>query len=212
VNEAYRSTNKVNFIQQMLNHNDRFNSLDYMEETLSYIALQGWYDIDSVEVFNLLSATDKWRNMRQAHLLSLHHCQKEPFFRPVSQQVHHLRETYVRGVCRCIKLSSLSYASVDFGIPNFGQLFHTQIEDNWGHDVTGLVLRCDRNVLIDSVFIKLQNGLLYYRQPFHCPTPVERLVLDWKVEYTDANQGIMRESHNIWVQYTDSDLDNTFQR
>jgi hypothetical protein len=27
----------------------------------------------------------------------------------------------------------------------------------------------------------------------------------------DANQGIMPESHNIWVQYTDSDLNNTFQ-
>jgi len=27
----------------------------------------------------------------------------------------------------------------------------------------------------------------------------------------DAKQGIMPESHNIWVQYTESDLDNTFQ-
>jgi len=73
------------------------------------------------------------------------------------------------------------------------------------------VLGYDQNVLIDSVFIKLQNGLLYYRQPFHCPTSVEHLRHDCKVEYTDANQGIMPESHNIWVQYTDSDLDNTFQ-
>jgi hypothetical protein len=94
-------------------------------------------------------------------------------------------------VCRHIKISSLRDASVDFGIPNFGQPFRTQIEDDWGHEVTGLVLGYDQNVLIDSVFIKLQNGLLYYRQPFHCPTAVERLGLDCKVEYTDANQGIM---------------------
>jgi len=114
-------------------------------------------------------------------------------------------------VCRSIKLTSLRDASVDFGIPNFGQLFHTQIEDDRGHEVSGLVLGYDQNVPIDSVFIKLQNGLLYYRQPFHCPTSVERLGLDCKVEYTDANQGIMPESHNIWVQYMDSDLDNTFQ-
>jgi hypothetical protein len=211
VKEAYRSTNKVNYIRQMLKHNDRCTGLDYMEETLSYLALQGWYDIDSAKVFNLLSAADKRRNTRRAHLLRLHHCLKEPFFRPVSQQVHHLRETHVRGVCRSIKLTSLRDASVDFGIPNFGQLFRTQIEDDWGHEVSGLVLGYDQNVLIDSVFIKLQNGLLYYRQPFHCPTSVERLGLDCKVEYTDANQGIMPESHNIWVQYTDSDLDNTFQ-
>jgi len=100
---------------------------------------------------------------------------------------------------------------VDFGIPNFGQLFRTHIVDDWGHEVSGLVLRYDQNVLIDSIFIKLQNGLLYNCQPLHCPTSVERLGLDCKVEYTDANQGIMPESHNIWVQYTDSDLDDTFQ-
>jgi len=114
-------------------------------------------------------------------------------------------------VCRCIKLTSLGDASVDIGIPNFGQLFRTQLEYGWGHEVSGLVLRYDQNVLIDSVFIKLQNGLLYYRHPFHCPTSVERLGLDCKVEYMDANQGIMPESHNIWVQYTDGDLDTTFQ-
>jgi uncharacterized protein YutD len=48
VKDAYQSTNIVNYIQQMLKHND------CMEETLSYLALQGWYNIDSVKVFNLL--------------------------------------------------------------------------------------------------------------------------------------------------------------
>jgi len=46
VKEAYRSTNKVNYIRQMIKHNDRSTGLDYMEETLSYLALQGWYEID----------------------------------------------------------------------------------------------------------------------------------------------------------------------
>ena len=64
VKEAYRSTNKVNYIRQMLKHNDRCTGLDYMEETLSYLALQGWYDIDSAKVFNLLSAAHKRRNTR----------------------------------------------------------------------------------------------------------------------------------------------------
>jgi len=95
-------------------------------------------------------------------------------------------------------------------MPNCGQLFRTQIEDDWGHEVSGLVLGYDQYVLIDSVFINLQNGLLYYHQQFHCPTSVERLGLDCKVEYMDANKGIMPESHNIWVQYTDSDLECTF--
>jgi len=211
VKEAYQSTNKVNYIQQMLKHNDRYTSLDYMEESLSHLALQGWYDIDSVKVFNLLSAADKRRNTHRAHLLCLHHCQEEPFFCPVSQQVHHIKGSHVCSVCGGIKLTSPRDASEDFGFHNFGQLFRTQIEDDWGNEVSGLVLGYDQNVLIDTIFIKLQNGQLYYRQPFHCPTSVEALRLDCKVEYTNANQGIMPQSHNICVQYTDSDLDNTFQ-
>jgi len=211
VKEAYRSTNKVNYIRQMLKHNDQSTALDSMEDTLSYLALQGWYDIDLAKLFNVLSTADKLRNTRRAHLLRLQHCQDEPFFRPVSPQVHHLRETHVHGVCRSIKLTSLRDASEDFGIPNFGQRLHSQIEEDWGHEVSGLVLGHDQNVLLVSIFIKLQNELSYYHQPFHCPTSVECLGHDCKVEYTDANQGVMPESHNIWVQYTDSDLDNTFQ-
>ena len=125
-----------------------------------------------------------------------------------------MRETHVRGVCRGIKLTSLRDTSDDFGIPNFGQLFRTQIEEDWGPEVCGLVLGYDQNVLIDSIFIILQNGLLYYRQLFHNPTSVDRLGLDCKVEYTNANQGIMPEAHNIWVQYKQSeenDLNNTSQ-
>jgi hypothetical protein len=114
-------------------------------------------------------------------------------------------------VCRSIKLTTLRDASAEVGIPTFCQLFRSQIEDDWAHEVCGLVLGYDQNVLIDSVFIKLQNRLLYYCQPFHCPTSVEHLGLDCKVEYTDANQGIMPQYHNIWVQYMNSELDNTFQ-
>jgi hypothetical protein len=151
----------------MFKHNDRCTGLDNMEETLSYLALQAWYNIYSAKVTYLLSAANTQRNTRCAHLLRLHHCLNEPFFRPISQQINHLRETHVCGVCRSIKLTSLRDASVDFGIPNIGQLFHTQIEEDWGNEVSGLVLGCDQNVLIDSVIIKLQNVLLDYRQPFH---------------------------------------------
>jgi len=121
---------------------------------------------------------------------------------------------HVHGVCRSIKLTSLRDASEDFGIPNFGQLFRMQIEEDWGHEVGGLVLGYDQNVLLDSIGIKLQTGRLYYRQPVYNPTSLERLVLDCKVEYTNANQGIMPEAYNIWVQYTQSEenaLGNTFE-
>ena len=212
--EAYRSSNKVNCIRQMLKHNDRCTSLDYMEETLSYLTLEGWYDVDSANVFNLLSASDKWWSTLRAHLLCLQIFQDEPCIHPVSPQVYYLRATHVSRVFRGIKLSSLRDASEDFRIANFGQLFRTQIEQDCGHKVSGLVLGYDQNGLIDSISIKLWNGLLYYHQPFHNPTSVDCLELDCKVDYSNAIQGIMPEVHNIWVQYTQSeenDLDKTFQ-
>jgi len=117
-------------------------------------------------------------------------------------------------VCISIKLTSLRDASEDSGIPNFGQLFRAQIEEDCGPKVCGLMLGYDQNALFDSIFIKLQNGLLYYCQPFHNPTSVEHLGLDCKVEYSNANQGVMAEAYDMWVKYTQSeenDLDNTFQ-
>ena len=168
-----------------------------MEKTLSHLAIQGWYNIDSAIVFNLLSAANKRRNTCRAHISRVQQCQEEPFVQHVSQKVNLLGETPVCGECRRIRLTSLRDASVDFRIPNFGQLCHTQIEDDWGHDVAGLVLGYDQNIVINIISIKLHNGLLYYCQPFHCPKSVERLGLDCKGEYNNVNQGIMPESHNI---------------
>jgi hypothetical protein len=128
VKEAYRSSNKVNYIRQMLMHNDWRTGLDWLEQTLPYLALQDWYDIDLAKVFNVLYATDQWRSTCSAHLLRLQTIQDEPNIRPVSQQVYHLRETHVRGVCRSIKLTSLRDASEDFKSANFGRLFRMQIE------------------------------------------------------------------------------------
>ena len=54
VKDGYRSSNKVNYTRQILKYNDRHSSLDYMEETLHYLALQGWYDVDSAKVRNNL--------------------------------------------------------------------------------------------------------------------------------------------------------------
>jgi hypothetical protein len=131
-----------------------------MEETLTYVALQGWYDIESAKVVNLLSPANNPRNNCRAHLLHLQHCQNEPVICFVSPQVHDLREMHVRGVFSSIKLTSLGNASEDFGIPNFGQLFRTPIEAYWRHEVSGLVLGYDQKALLDSICIKLQTGLL----------------------------------------------------
>jgi hypothetical protein len=132
----------------------------------------------------------------------------------VSQKVYHLRGRHVHRVRRSVKGTSIRDAFEDFGIPNVHQVCRTKIQDDWVQDVSELVLRYNQNLLIDTILILLQNGLLYNCQPFHNPTFVQCMELDCKVVYTNANQGIMCESHNIWaqdMQCEGNDLDNTFQ-
>jgi hypothetical protein len=52
---------------------------------------------------------------------------------------------------------------------------------------------------------------MFYHQPFHFPISDEHSRLDCNVEWTNADKEINPESHNIWVQYTESDPDNTYQ-
>ena len=112
---------------------------------------------------------------------------------------------------RSLKLTSHRDVWVHFSFPHFLQPLDAQIEVDCSHEVSRLLLGCDQNGLTDSTFIKIQNGLLYYSQPCHCPPSIECLGVDCKVGSTNPNQGIMPESHNIWVKYTDGDVDNPIQ-
>ena len=62
-----------------------------------------------------------------------------------------------------------------FGISNGTQNIDAQITEDWEHNISRLVLGTYENILLDSIFIKLQNGLLYCCQPFHSLTSVEYL-------------------------------------
>ena len=110
-----------------------------MGQTFSCLALQGWFDIDSAAVVNEQSAANKRQNLRSTYLLHQHYLE-DPLICSVSAQVHHLRETHVRRLCRCMNLTSLRDTSKEYQILNFGQLFRSQIKKIWGHQVYELVL------------------------------------------------------------------------
>jgi len=139
----------------MLEHNIWVTGFDYTEETLFSLALQGWYDIDYANVFDLLPTTDKWQNTCRAHVLHPHHCQNVLVLFPVSPQVHYLREIDFHRVGRSIKLTTLRDTSVDFGTPKFVQLYSAHIEVDWGQSVCGLVLGYNQKILLDCIFITL---------------------------------------------------------
>lgn len=89
-----------------------------------------------------------------------------------------------------------------------------QIDKNWRHEVCGSKLGYDQNVLLDSVCIRLLTMQLHNRHPFHNTISIVHWGHDCKPEYMNGNQGIMPESHYIWVQYMPSqvyNLDNSFQ-
>jgi hypothetical protein len=81
---------------------------------------------------------------------------------------------HIGGVGRIINSFTLRDVSDNIGIPTFGRLFRTQAEENCRLKFCTLVVGYNQNVLIDSIFIAAQNGLLYYREQFHNPTSAER--------------------------------------
>ena len=113
-----------------------------------------------------------------------------------------------------MQLISLKDASVDFTILDIEQWFNVPLEVIWAHSYGEQVLGYDQNILRDGILITLQNVLLYYSSPCHCPIFVECLEVDCKIEYTNAIQGIQPECCNIWVQWAQWEenlLNNTVQ-
>jgi len=141
---------------------------------------------------------------------SLKHCQEARFFPLLTEQIPHAGEKLVHRDYRIIQQTSLRDAIVHFEIPNFGKPGLDEIREDWGYEGCRLALEYNQNVVTQSLSIKLLTGLLYYCQPFHCPTSVQCLELNWKVEYSNTNQAFMPESYNILVQYIDSNHYNTF--
>ena len=82
ITDAYRASNRVNFMRQVLVHNDRHTALDYMHQTIRWLALQGWHDKDSAALLNLIRAAEKRRYTRRARRNRILAGESELLFRP----------------------------------------------------------------------------------------------------------------------------------
>jgi len=69
----------------MFKHTAQCTSLDYVEETLSYLVIKGWCTIYSTHDFNLLSSTDVQQSTHSTHLTQLNSIQEDLIIFPVSQ-------------------------------------------------------------------------------------------------------------------------------
>jgi hypothetical protein len=50
INKAYCASNGLNFMLQLHHNNDHYTTMDYMELTLLWLALNGWYIEESAVV------------------------------------------------------------------------------------------------------------------------------------------------------------------
>ena len=83
---------------------------------------------------------NKKRNPCRAHVLHLLYYPVEPMLHPLSQPVCHLRDILICGVCSSNILILLRDAVMVLKICIFGSHFHSQMAQDWGHEVSGLVL------------------------------------------------------------------------
>jgi hypothetical protein len=79
----------------------------------------------------------------------------------ISQQIHHLHETHASEGCRTIRCTLLRDVPNVCRFANLEQQFQVPVEERWGQEFGWLVLGYDQNVLLNNLFIELQNRLLY---------------------------------------------------
>jgi len=148
--DTYTFSNTVDCIQQMVNHNDQCTGLGSMEETLSYLTLQGWYGTDTQTAPNLLPAADKSQNTLWAQSLHQPHWEKQATLEPLLRQTEHMIEMHVCGLCRSIRLTSCWETLVELEIPMIEQLSHKPSGEKWSPELSGLMYSYDENELPDS--------------------------------------------------------------
>ena len=69
IKDAYRASNRVNFMRQVVAHNDRHTALDNMHQMLRWLALQGWHDKETAAILNMIRAAEIRRYTMHARKL-----------------------------------------------------------------------------------------------------------------------------------------------
>ena len=139
VKDAYRASNQVNFMRQVRVHNNRHTALDYIQQTLQCLALQGWHDKDSTATLNLIRAAEKQRYTRHAQRNRILAGESELLFRP---ELSHLQTYQLSRICALsptCKRISISQAATLFNIPTLSTQIRYFLYRIWGHDAVSLL-------------------------------------------------------------------------
>ena len=226
VKEAYRSTNRVNFEQQMLWYNDRYTGLAYMIQTLEYLAVRGSFDSDTAQTLRMCSRDERLRSTRFARQrqattgdassvegtleprsLPRYTPIAVPEARPRPGICELQRQTELAGKVRNMKPLSLKEAAVRFGINDLPAIFHQQIVAIWGPHLTERILGPDET-FADKVRIEVYNSVANFYQPFQRPLEVQKRFMRC-VRICDGKRAAI--THNVWVRVKEDRTEDTFQ-
>jgi hypothetical protein len=229
VKEAYRSTNRVNFEEQMLWYNDRYTGLAYMIQTLEYLAVRGSFDSDTARTLRMCSRDERLRSTRCARKRQAavgdvgSHLSVDTSLKPRSVPRYTLipvpetrtrpgisellRQTELAGRVRNLKPLSLNDAALAFGISDLPNIFRQQIVALWGTHLTERILGPDET-FANKVRIEVYNSVANFYQPFQRPLEVQKRFLRC-VRSDDGKRPAV--THDVWVRVKLDRTDDSFQ-
>jgi len=225
VKEAYRTSNRVQYDEQMLWYNDRHIGIAYMVLTLEHLALSGIYDHDTARVPSMQTQNKRLLSARvarhQARGPEMRQHTVQPSSRPsenlapvISLQIklperkqrvdQVIQQTRLAGRARSIKQLLPSEAADWFSIPDLPVLFRAYVEALWGQCVAERVLGW-RETYAESTMSEIYNSVANYFHLLQRALEIERRLLRC-TKQAGKNKLL---SHNIWVRESqDRDKDS----
>jgi hypothetical protein len=116
VKEVYHASNWVNFMLQLLQNNDHYTAMDYMEQTLWWLALYRWYIEECAVVLNMMMGREKRPMPRCGGQKKILAGKSEPLIRPRTQPLWQFKLSTICTRSRSFKRISLGEAAETFNI------------------------------------------------------------------------------------------------
>ena len=204
VKVAYRATNRVTFMPQVLAYNDRHTALDYMHLALRSLALKGWYDKDSAAILNLISTAEKRRSTtRQARQNRILAGEQEPFFVPDLPPPQPYQPSKICAQSQTFKRMSLAQAAATFDIPTLPTLVRHHLHRIWGQDAVSLLWGAGDDFK-HEVEVLPHNKVRFVANGFHAPLVFARGLLDCSVQNVTSCL-YKRPPQVVWERLDSSD-------
>jgi hypothetical protein len=211
VKEGYRASNRVDFVRQILLHNDRHTSIAYMEHTLRWLALRGWHDADSAVVLNLMSSRDRQQMTRRARHRRLLANQSDPSIQPTTRPPIRFQGSAIRAPSKHFQRMSLAEAAGLLKIPNLPTLVEQYLNQLWGREAVSLLWGPD-GLFQETLLVRVHNKVASFAMDFHIPEDVKKVGLDCTINRPSQGSIHKRPAQSIWARVADNDWnEDTFR-